>query len=78
MTARPAIRLRSSRAPSSRRRGQAASAALAAYWLGGQTRRARSLGIVGTGLVARYVYEFLVDTGWSIDELWLYDLSPVE
>src|SRR3989442_3490267 len=28
----------------------AASAALAAYWLSGQSRRAHSLGIVGTGL----------------------------
>src|SRR5213083_3103359 len=41
----------------------AASAALAAYWLGGRSRRARSLGIVGTGLIARYLYEFLLDTG---------------
>jgi 2,3-diaminopropionate biosynthesis protein SbnB len=56
----------------------AASAALAAYWLNDQSRRARSLGIVGTGLIARYVYEFLVDTGWTIDEVRLFDLSPVE
>lgn len=56
----------------------AASAALAAYWLSGQSRRARSLGIVGTGLIARYVYEFLVDTGWTIEEVLLYDKSPVE
>src|SRR5438552_15630762 len=38
----------------------AASAPLAAYWLSGQSRRAPSLGIVGTGFIARYVYEFLV------------------
>src|SRR5216117_84391 len=56
----------------------AASAALAAYWLGGRSRRARSLGIVGTGLIARYLYEFLLDTGWAIDEVRLYDRSPVE
>lgn len=56
----------------------AASAALAAYWLNGQSREARSLGIVGTGLIARYVYEFLVDTGWTIDEVRLYDKSPLE
>ena len=41
----------------------AASAVLAAYWLSGRSRRAHSLGIVGTGFIARYVYEFLVDTG---------------
>src|SRR5881296_3878848 len=56
----------------------AASAALAAYWLSGQSRRAHSLGIVGTGFIARYVYDFLVDTGWDIDEVRLYDTSPAE
>jgi len=56
----------------------AASAALAAYWLSGQSRRARSLGIVGTGFIARYIYEFLLDTGWTIDEVQLHDLSPLE
>src|ERR687887_941704 len=56
----------------------AASAVLAAYWLSGQSRRAHSLGIVGTGFIARYVYDFLVDTGWAIEEVRLYDSSPVE
>src|SRR5467141_788338 len=56
----------------------AASAALAAYWLNGRSRRARSLGIVGSGFIARYVYDFLVDTGWEIEEVRLYDKSPVE
>src|SRR5216684_1601466 len=56
----------------------AASATLAAYWLTGRLRRAHSLGIVGTGLIARYVYDFLVDTGWAIEEVRLYDKSPVE
>src|ERR671925_1521509 len=56
----------------------AASAALAAYWLNGQSRRAHALGIVGTGFIARYIYEFLVDTGWSIEEVRLYDTSPLE
>jgi len=56
----------------------AASAALAAYWLNGQSRRAQSLGIVGTGFIARYVYDFLLDTGWAIKEVRLYDKSPVE
>jgi 2,3-diaminopropionate biosynthesis protein SbnB len=56
----------------------AASAALAAYWLNGRSREAHSLGIVGTGFIARYVYDFLIDTGWTIDEVRLHDLSPLE
>jgi ornithine cyclodeaminase len=56
----------------------AASAALGAFWLSGQKRRARSLGMVGTGLISRYIYEFLVETGWEIEEVLLYDKSPAE
>ena len=56
----------------------AASAALAAEWLHGPSRRARSLGIVGTGFIARYVYEFLTGTGWLIDEVRLHDRLPPE
>lgn len=54
----------------------AASAVLAAYWLNGRVRRAHALGIVGTGFIARYVYEFLLDTGWEIEEVRLHDRSP--
>ena len=56
----------------------AASAVLAAYWLNGQSRKTRTLGIVGTGFIARYVYDFLVDTGWDIEDVRLFDASPVE
>src|SRR5881296_3696197 len=56
----------------------AASAALAAHWLSGQSRQARSLGIVGTGFISRYVYDFLVDTGWEIEDVRLHDRSPLE
>src|SRR5204862_2990035 len=56
----------------------AASAVLAAYWLNGRSRRAQVLGIVGTGFIARYVYDFLIDTGWAIKEVRLYDTSPAE
>src|SRR2546421_1155696 len=56
----------------------AASAALAADWLTGHALRAHSLGIVGTGFIARYVYDFLVDTGWTIEEVRLHDRSPLE
>jgi 2,3-diaminopropionate biosynthesis protein SbnB len=56
----------------------AASAVLAADWLNGQSHRAHSLGIVGTGFIARYIYEFLVETGWTIEEVRLHDQSPME
>lgn len=56
----------------------AASAALAAHWLNGQSHRAHALGIVGTGFIARYVYDFLLDTGWAIEEVRLNDKSLVE
>src|SRR5438046_3672407 len=56
----------------------AASAVLAAFWLGGRSRRAPSPGIVGTGLLARPVSGFLVDTGWAIEEVRLYDRSRLE
>jgi len=56
----------------------AASATLAAYWLSGQTRRTEALGIVGTGFIARYVYDFLIDTGWTIKDVRLFDKSPGE
>jgi ornithine cyclodeaminase len=29
---------------------------------------------VGNGLIARYVYQFLLGTGWNIDTVYLYDL----
>jgi N-[(2S)-2-amino-2-carboxyethyl]-L-glutamate dehydrogenase len=56
----------------------AASAVLAADWLGGRTRQVHTLGIVGTGFIARYVYDFLVGTGWKIDQVLLYDSFPHE
>ena len=56
----------------------AASAALAAHWLNGGSRKAEALGIVGTGFIARYVYDFLIDTGWEIDDVRLYDTSEGE
>lgn len=56
----------------------AASAALAAYWLNGESRRVHSFGIVGAGLIARYVYDFLIDTGWEIDQVLVHDLLRSE
>lgn len=55
----------------------AASAALAAAELNGR-RAARRFGIIGTGLIARNVYEFLSEVGWEIDEVALFDADPAE
>ncbi len=54
----------------------AASAALGAEWLNHGSKRTRTLGIVGTGLIARYVYRFLIDTGWDIEHIRLFDATP--
>ncbi|MEP7308793.1 MAG: 2,3-diaminopropionate biosynthesis protein SbnB [Acidobacteriota bacterium] len=54
----------------------AGSAVLAAEWLNHQERHQHTLGIVGTGLIARYVYRFLLATGWTIEHLRLFDATP--
>lgn len=53
----------------------AASAALAADWLSRDRGRPTRVGFVGTGLINRYVHTFLAGTGWSFDEVGLFDLS---
>jgi N-[(2S)-2-amino-2-carboxyethyl]-L-glutamate dehydrogenase len=56
----------------------AASAVLAAEWLNHGDKSTRTLGIVGTGLIARYVYRFLLATGWRAEQVRLFDRSPAE
>src|SRR6266567_4727045 len=56
----------------------AASAVLAAAWLNGRSRKVESLGIVGTRFIARYVYDYFVDTRWAIKDFWFNDKSPAE
>jgi 2,3-diaminopropionate biosynthesis protein SbnB len=53
----------------------AASAALAADWLSRGRSRPTRVGFIGTGLINRYVHTFLAGTGWSFDEIGLFDLS---
>jgi N-[(2S)-2-amino-2-carboxyethyl]-L-glutamate dehydrogenase len=53
----------------------AASAASAADRLTQGRPRPRRVGFVGTGLIARYIHGFLAGTGWSFDEVGLYDLA---
>ena len=54
----------------------AAMAAAAADWLSRGRDRPRRLGIVGTGLIARYVHTFLEATGWTFDRIGLHDTAP--
>ncbi|MGY1642998.1 2,3-diaminopropionate biosynthesis protein SbnB [Geodermatophilus sp. SYSU D00703] len=54
----------------------AASAALAADWLARGRPRPTRVGFFGVGLIARYIHTFLAGTGWSFDEVGLFDLSP--
>jgi ornithine cyclodeaminase len=57
----------------------AASAVLAAAQLSPNGRQAaNTLGIIGTGFIARYVYRFLIGTGWRIDAVRLFDIAPGE
>lgn len=53
----------------------AASAVLGAELLLG-ARRARKVGIIGTGLIAQHVAKFLRDLDWEIDGFRLFDLNP--
>ena len=51
----------------------AASATLAADRLSAGRLRPRRVGFVGTGLIARYIHTFLAGTGWTFDEIGVYD-----
>jgi len=53
----------------------AASATLAADWLSRGRRHPRSVGFIGTGLIARYIHSFMAATGWTFDEIGVHDLS---
>lgn len=56
----------------------AASAVLAARYLSVNPHYVRALGIVGTGFIARYVYRFLMGTGWRVETVYLYDVAQAE
>jgi 2,3-diaminopropionate biosynthesis protein SbnB len=53
----------------------AASAALAARTLSAGRRTPRRLGIIGAGLISRYVHEYLAADGWIFDRIGIHDLS---
>lgn len=54
----------------------AASAALAAHVLTTPTTRPTRLGFIGTGLIARYIQDYLTGTGWTFDHIGVFDLIP--
>ncbi len=56
----------------------AASAVLTARACAEGRPEARTLGIVGNGLIARYLYEFFVRTGWNVPNIRLFDSTPGE
>jgi 2,3-diaminopropionate biosynthesis protein SbnB len=56
----------------------AASAVLATRACAEDRPLPRTLGLVGNGLIARYLYEFFIRTGWSFPNIRLYDTAPDE
>ncbi|MCX5295276.1 2,3-diaminopropionate biosynthesis protein SbnB [Streptomyces sp. NBC_00193] len=72
-TGYPFACLESSIISATRTAAMAASAA-ATLSRGRRTRPAR-VGFFGTGLIARYIHTFLTATGWSFDEVGVYDTS---
>lgn len=54
----------------------AASAAVAARELTRDRPAPRRIGFVGTGLIARYLNDYLSVLGWDLAEIGVYDLSP--
>ncbi|HXW45757.1 MAG TPA: 2,3-diaminopropionate biosynthesis protein SbnB [Streptosporangiaceae bacterium] len=53
----------------------AALAASAADWLSRDRQRPARVGFFGAGLIARYIHTFLVGTGWTFDEVGIFDVS---
>lgn len=53
----------------------AALATSAADWLSRGRARPARVGFFGAGLIARYIHTFLAGTGWSFEEIGLYDVS---
>ncbi|GHD60859.1 2,3-diaminopropionate biosynthesis protein SbnB [Jeongeupia chitinilytica] len=54
----------------------AASAALAASVLGSEQRHARKIAVIGAGIIARNILEFLIDQDWRTEQLAVFDLNP--
>lgn len=52
----------------------AASAVLGAYWLNDKKRHVRSMGIVGSGIIARNIIDMFQADDWEIPSVSIYDL----
>ncbi|CAH9057871.1 N-((2S)-2-amino-2-carboxyethyl)-L-glutamate dehydrogenase [Pseudoalteromonas holothuriae] len=52
-----------------------ASAVSAAYHLNGKQKKVVNLGVIGTGLIARYIIAFFAGCGWEIENLHLFDAN---
>lgn len=53
----------------------AASAIIGAYHFKQKKKSIANLGIIGTGIIASYVLELLLQNGWNIGKIHLYDLN---
>ena len=53
----------------------AASAVSGAYWLNGQSRKARSVGFVGAGVIARNIARMLCVEGWEFTDAVVHDFD---
>jgi 2,3-diaminopropionate biosynthesis protein SbnB len=53
----------------------AASAVLGAYWLNDKRREVKSLGIVGSGIIARNIVDMFKADDWSIPSVVVHDLN---
>ncbi len=53
----------------------AASAVLGAYWLNDKNRQVRTLGIVGSGIIARNIVNFFKADEWEIRTVQIHDLK---
>jgi 2,3-diaminopropionate biosynthesis protein SbnB len=54
----------------------AASAVLGAYWLNHNQRKTKSISFVGSGIIAKTIYELFEADSWTADEINIYDLNP--
>ncbi|KZN59880.1 hypothetical protein N473_02890 [Pseudoalteromonas luteoviolacea CPMOR-1] len=52
-----------------------ASAVSAAYHLNNKQKKVANLGVIGTGLIARYIIAFFAGCGWEIENLHLFDTN---
>ncbi|WP_197433960.1 2,3-diaminopropionate biosynthesis protein SbnB [Agrobacterium vitis] len=55
----------------------AASAALGAFWLNGQSKRAGSISFVGAGVISRNIFQLLQSEHWDLGQVYVHDTDPL-